>query len=352
MCRRSRRPRRPPTEDEGEFKRLADKTLVVWAAPANLTQRGGSALTIDDARSHFDGIVFGELAPGKWMPGSDRFRRTEKQQNDWIAETADPETLVQVAITYQGKQVTLYRNGEIYAQYTMASPPQEFGRDSLVVVGKRHLDQGDDARFVGTIEDARIYDVALTAEQIAALEPNQPSDPEPLAWWDFEEGRAVDRMKLFVATTLIGDARIAGGRLHLDKSGGYLLGSIEPPEPQSTSSNSSEADRSARALREGLLGDPYRPGYHFVTPEGSCMPFDPNGAIFWKGRYHLFYIFQDKRGHNWGHVSSTDLFHWRHHPTGAGCRHVQRQLFHQQGWPPDHVLSPGRPGQRHGGRRR
>ena len=46
------------------------------------------------------------------------------------------------------------------------------------------------------------------------------------------------------------------------------------------------------------------------------MPFDPNGAIYWKGRYHLFYIFQDARGHNWGHVSSTDLFHWRHHPTG------------------------------------
>ena len=70
------------------------------------------------------------------------------------------------------------------------------------------------------------------------------------------------------------------------------------------------------ALREKLLSDPHRPGYHFVTPEGRCMPFDPNGAIFWKGRYHLFYIFQDARGHNWGHVSSTDLFHWRHHPTG------------------------------------
>jgi len=71
-----------------------------------------------------------------------------------------------------------------------------------------------------------------------------------------------------------------------------------------------------RALREKLLADPYRPGYHFVTPEGRCSPFDPNGAIFWKGRYHLFYIFQDSRGHNWGHVSSIDLVHWRHHPTG------------------------------------
>ncbi|RPG46195.1 MAG: glycoside hydrolase family 32 protein [Gammaproteobacteria bacterium TMED134] len=75
-----------------------------------------------------------------------------------------------------------------------------------------------------------------------------------------------------------------------------------------------------REHREGLLADPLRPGYHFVIPEGLAMPFDPNGAIFWQGRYHLFYIFQDKRSgkkaDHWGHVSSTDLFHWRHHPTG------------------------------------
>ena len=43
-----------------------------------------------------------------------------------------------------------------------------------------------------------------------------------------------------------------------------------------------------RALREKLLVDPYRPGYHFAVLEGRASPFDPNGAIFWKGRYHLF----------------------------------------------------------------
>jgi beta-fructofuranosidase len=76
----------------------------------------------------------------------------------------------------------------------------------------------------------------------------------------------------------------------------------------------------AREHREQLLNDHLRPGYHFVIPEGVAIPFDPNGAIYWKGRYHLFYIFQDKRSgkksDHWGHVSSTDLFHWRHHPTG------------------------------------
>jgi beta-fructofuranosidase len=78
--------------------------------------------------------------------------------------------------------------------------------------------------------------------------------------------------------------------------------------------------RATRNFRERILTDPGRPGYHFVMPEGIAAPFDPNGAIYWKGRYHLFYIFQDKRfgkkSDHWGHVSSTDLFHWRHHPTG------------------------------------
>lgn len=75
----------------------------------------------------------------------------------------------------------------------------------------------------------------------------------------------------------------------------------------------------ARQLREKLLADPHRPTYHFAVPEGVAYPFDPNGALFWRGRYHLFYIYQDRElphdGHSWGHVSSADLLHWRHHPT-------------------------------------
>ncbi len=295
---------------------LGDKTLVAWVLPANLTQRGGSVLTIDDARSHFDGIVFGELAERRWMAGSDFFRRTHREQGPWPEESADPRTPVQVAITYQGQQVTLHRNGQIWGQYAMASPPQEFGPQSVVVIGKRHLDQQDGAHFIGAIDDARIYGQPLSSDQIAALKPNRPSEPRPLAWWDFEDGRAVDRMDRFSASTLFGGARIADGKLLLDSSGDCLVASRPASEAGLFAIDRGNADSTARALREKLLGDPYRAGYHFVTPEGTCMPFDPNGAIHWKGRYHLFYIFQDVRGHNWGHVSSTDLFHWRHHPTG------------------------------------
>lgn len=70
----------------------------------------------------------------------------------------------------------------------------------------------------------------------------------------------------------------------------------------------------ARNLRLHLLKDPYRPTYHFVVPEDYAKPADPNGAVYWNGRYHLGYIYQDQGVHYWGHVSSLDLLHWRHHP--------------------------------------
>ena len=90
---------------------------------------------------------------------------------------------------------------------------------------------------------------------------------------------------------------------------------------------SKEIILNTRNLRERLLRDPHRPGYHFVTPEGRCGPFDINAAIFWKGRYHLFYIFQNQKGHCWGHASSIDLVHWRHHPTALAPGEGDKGIF-------------------------
>jgi hypothetical protein len=198
----------------------------------------------------------------------------------------------------------------------MASPPHEFGRQSMVVLGKRHLDQADDACFGGAIEDARIYDQALSADQIAALKPEEPSDPKPWAWWTFDGKEPKDRAGRFAAARLVGGAKVEGGRLVLDGRTGALLAARRAEDFAAITGVEPSDIQAARRLREHLLADPHRPAYHFVIPEGYGMPFDPNGAIFWKGRYHLFYIFQDPRGHNWGHASSADLLHWRHHPTG------------------------------------
>jgi beta-fructofuranosidase len=66
--------------------------------------------------------------------------------------------------------------------------------------------------------------------------------------------------------------------------------------------------------RKIMADDPYRPIYHFVSPESTLN--DPNGLCFWQGRWHLFYQGyppEDRRQH-WGHAVSDDLIHWRDLP--------------------------------------
>jgi beta-fructofuranosidase len=62
--------------------------------------------------------------------------------------------------------------------------------------------------------------------------------------------------------------------------------------------------------------DPARPIFHVTSP--AQWVNDPNGPIFYKGYYHLFYQldpFSDKGGIKyWGHVRSRDLAKWEHLP--------------------------------------
>src|SRR2546426_5302960 len=65
-----------------------------------------------------------------------------------------------------------------------------------------------------------------------------------------------------------------------------------------------------RTFRNKLIADRTRPTYHLLSPEGKASPGDPNGAIYWNGRYHLHFIFPG----GYAHVSSIDMVHWRWHP--------------------------------------
>ena len=195
-----------------------DKTLVSWVCLANTTQQGGSALTIQSG-DRFDGIVFGEKVAGKWMAGSEGFTRTQADQQASPVEKADSKTLVQMAVAYHGNRITIYRNGEPCASYEANNIDLLAAKDTIAVFGLRHQGTGSGNNLQGSIDDARIYDRALPADEIRQLEPNKESAIKPYAWWTFEKGMETDRMGRFPINNLDGGAKIEGGRLILTQNG-------------------------------------------------------------------------------------------------------------------------------------
>ena len=60
----------------------------------------------------------------------------------------------------------------------------------------------------------------------------------------------------------------------------------------------------------------HRPQIHFSPPE--MWMNDPNGMVYHKGEYHLFYQHYPDSAvwgpMHWGHATSKDLIRWEHHP--------------------------------------
>src|SRR6202162_2457961 len=69
-------------------------------------------------------------------------------------------------------------------------------------------------------------------------------------------------------------------------------------------------------LQTKLAADPLRPQFHLL-PAKNWMN-DPNGPIFWKGAYHMFYQYNPGAAvwgdMHWAHATSEDMIHWRHLP--------------------------------------
>ncbi len=65
-----------------------------------------------------------------------------------------------------------------------------------------------------------------------------------------------------------------------------------------------------------LARDPLRPQFHLL-PAKNWMN-DPNGPVYFKGRYHMFFQYNPLAAvwgdMSWGHAVSEDMMHWRHLP--------------------------------------
>jgi len=68
------------------------------------------------------------------------------------------------------------------------------------------------------------------------------------------------------------------------------------------------------SLKVDLFQESFRPQFHFTPPEKWMN--DPNGMVFHKGIYHLFYQYYPEDivwgPMHWGHATSADLIHWEH----------------------------------------
>jgi hypothetical protein len=160
---------------------IREKTLEAWVALAHLDQRAGGVISIEGTKVHgFDSIVFAERESRRWMAGSDHSKRTESIGAD--AENAGPDTLVHLAIVYRADHsIAVYRDGApLGRSYTKGELKTYAAGASRVLLGLRHSG-AKNGYLAGEIDEARLYDRALSAEEIAASFRHGTSTSKPVS---------------------------------------------------------------------------------------------------------------------------------------------------------------------------
>jgi hypothetical protein len=151
-------------------REIREKTLEAWVALATLDQRGGGIITIENASGAvFDSVVFAEKEERRWVAGSNNFRRSRNLGGP--PETAKADELVHVAVAYRSDgTIAFYRNGRLHGEAWKSpseSPISFAAGDAHILLGRRHTGGGR-AFLAGEVEEARLYDRALTAEELLA----------------------------------------------------------------------------------------------------------------------------------------------------------------------------------------
>jgi sucrose-6-phosphate hydrolase SacC (GH32 family) len=278
----------------------SDKTLVSWVTLHDINVDHGSILTIQHG-SKFDGIVFGEIETGKWIAGSDHYNRTNQDMSDLIPETEESlGKMIQMAIVYEGNEIRIYRNGILYSKYKAENIDLLSQINNSVSFGIRHT--GGSGSISGDIEDARIYNQALTLKQLNGLKPNEASGIEPYAWWDFEGDEIIERTGRYInhIPGNVPNIKQEDGKLKIRKWGKLIAYGPQIPE---------RPERPENPPDDWLT-------FHLSHPgPGIAEPGDPNPAYFYKGKYHLHYIYVSASGYAYAHLSSQDMVYWEWHTT-------------------------------------
>ena len=161
---------------------LREKTLEVWVSLADPEQRKARVMSVENSKERFfDGISFGDRQPKKWGSSSELSYRTYALSAP--DEDAEPGELIHVAVVYGADhRITIYRQGRKYDSYV---PDPNGTKGLLQTFASRHSAVVFGKGLVGAIDEARLYDRALSPEEIAssfrAGAPSVPKDELLLA---------------------------------------------------------------------------------------------------------------------------------------------------------------------------
>ena len=153
---------------------ITELTLATWVSLDDYAKTNGSALTLDkETADQFCAIVWAEKVDKQWMPGSSHFRRTENFP-DAVTEKPTGD-MVFLAITYKDVkkqyEITGYRNGKSLGTFVKGDLRTWPAGDAEAIWGKRHVNGlAGPGELNAHIEESRIYNVALTEDEIQSLE--------------------------------------------------------------------------------------------------------------------------------------------------------------------------------------
>lgn len=156
---------------------LVAKTFEAWVILKDPDQSGGGVLTVEkDHGAAFDSLVYAEKQPRQWMAGSESWVRTRPVPE--ARESGAADHAVHVACVYDGQgKIQLYREGVACGMPYQSSGPVTWPAGAAqVLLGRRHTG-GNKAFLSGEIEEARLYNRALSAREI---ESSWKAGPEAL----------------------------------------------------------------------------------------------------------------------------------------------------------------------------
>lgn len=206
-------------------KEFGEKTLAAWVQLDGGDQRGGGVVTLAANGGGFDSIVYGEKDPKRWLAGSEGFKRTQSFGGEDESEaTGQP---VFVAITYGADgTITGFRNGQPYGKPYRKDLRVFKADESHLLFGLRHEPAGGTQFLRGRIDEVRIFDRALSHQEVAALagvETNFVSDEELIAILSPAERELREKERKELHESQEQRQRLQGGRkvkLYAVRSGG------------------------------------------------------------------------------------------------------------------------------------